>query len=157
MKKYFFFITILFSVNFYVFSAVENISIADGLIFTPNTTINLEPLDEGLNLDDFLISESPSIKLERSDENRLSLGLMMNIKRKAYLGEESNFETLPIIEAKYDNFFIKPSTLDTISGYIGGYNFYSDRQFVVSGIVEYHLAEQDSKRLDSPYNQFIKS
>ncbi len=157
MKKYFFFITILFSVNFYVFSAVENISIADGLIFTPNTTINLEPLDEGLNLDDFLISESPSIKLERSDENRLSLGLMMNIKRKAYLGEESNFETLPIIEAKYDNFFIKPSTLDTISGYIGGYNFYSDRQFVLSGIVEYHLAEQDSKRLDSPYNQFIKS
>ncbi len=37
---------------------VENISIADGLIFTPNTTINLEPLDEGLNLDDFLISET---------------------------------------------------------------------------------------------------
>ena len=95
MKKYFFFITILFSVNFYVFSAVENISIADGLIFTPNTTINLEPLDEGLNLDDFLISESPSIKLERSDENRLSLGLMMNIKRKAICGININMPPIP--------------------------------------------------------------
>lgn len=157
MKKIFFFLSIFAYSNLNIFSAVENISVTDSLIFTPEATINLEPIDEGLNLDDFLITESPSVRLERSDENRLSLGLIMNIKRKAYLGEESNFETYPLIEAKYDKFFIKPSTMDTVSGYIGGYNFYSDRQFVLSGIVEYHLAEQDSKRLENNYNKFIKS
>lgn len=157
MKRIFFSIALFLLSSIQIFSAVENISFTDSPIFSPQTTLNLEPIDRGLGLDDFLISESPSIRLERSDENKLSLGLIMNIKRKAYLGEESNFETYPLIEAKYDKFFIKPSTLDSVSGYIGGYNFYSDRQFVLSGTVEYHLAEQDSKRLENPYNKFIKS
>ena len=157
MKKSFFFFILLFINSFTSFGAVENIAVSDNLIFTPDATINLEPIDNGLNLDDFLVPEAQAAKLERSTENRLSIGLIMNIKRKAYLGEESNFETYPLIEAKYDNFFLKPSTLSTVSGYIGGYNFYSDRQFVLSGIVEYHLAELDSKKLQYPYNQFVRS
>lgn len=157
MKKIFFIFILIIISNFYLFGAVENIAVSDSLIFTPDSTLSLEPEDNGLNLDDFLISENNSTRLEKSNENKFSIGVIMNIKRKAYLGEESNFETYPLVEAKYDKFFLKPSTLDTVSGYIGGYNFYADRQFILSGMVEYHLAEQDSKRFEYPYNNFIPS
>lgn len=154
MKKYFLFYMLTL---FNIFGAVENIASSDSLIFTPDTSITLEPEDNGLNLDDFLVSDSDSIRLERTNENRFSIGLIMNIKRKPYLGEESNFETYPLVEIKYDKFFLKPVTLSTISGYVGGYNFYADRQFVLSGTIEYHLAEFDAKRLTSPYYLYVPS
>lgn len=155
MKKKLVFILITFILNIPIVAAVENITVSDNPIFSPDSTISLEPQDNGLNLGDFLVPESQITKVERSTENFASVGFMLKVKRKAYVGAESEFEPIPIIEGKYDRFFIKSTTLESVSGYIGGYNFYSDRQFVLSGTMEYHIAGQDAKKLEYPYNQFI--
>ena len=158
MKKFSLFSIFLFSCNLLLMGAVENITVSDNIIFTPDVAVSEvpEPEDYGLNLDDFIISDS-NTRLERDTENKLSIGLLTTILRKPYYGAESDFSIYPLIEGKYNNFFIKPTTTDTISGYVGGYNFYSDNQFVVSAITEYQLSKLASKDLASPYNKFIES
>ena len=144
--------------NFIVFGAVENIDMSNNLIFTPDTeiTTEFEPKDKGLNLEEFN-TNGKNVKFERSTENKISVGLLTTILRKPYYGAESDFSLYPLIEAKYKDFYIKPVTLDTVSGYMGAYNFYSDNQFLVSAIAEYQLSETSSKDLGYPFNNFIES
>lgn len=159
MKRFHIFTLFLFLNSFFLFAEVENISVSNNLIFTPDTSLveELVPKDLGLTLDDFSIEENQTASLERSGENKFSVGILMNIKRSAYYGAESDFEAYPLIEVKYDKFFLKPANLEAVMGYTGGYSFYSDGQFVVSGIAEYHLADLNAKKLEYPYSNFIES
>ena len=158
MKKFSLISIILFSYNLLLMGAVENITVSDNIIFTPDVTVAEvpEPEDYGLNLDDFIISDS-NTRFERSTENHLSIGLLTTILRKPYYGAESDFSIYPLIEGKYNDFFVKPITTDSISGYMGGFNFYSDKQFIVSAIAEYQLSKLAAKDLASPYNKIVDS
>ncbi|MBN2838673.1 MAG: MipA/OmpV family protein [Fusobacteriaceae bacterium] len=144
--------------NFLTFGAVENITLSNDLIFTPEVAVNnnFEPEDKGLKLDEFDTSNR-NIQFERGTENKISVGLLMTILRKPYYGAESDFSIYPLVEAKYKDFYIKPVTLDTVPGYFGAYNFYSDSQFLLSATAEYQLSEVSSKELGSPYNNFVET
>lgn len=158
MKKLFFIASIMFLNAYALFSEVENISISNNLIFTPDVNIveALTPEDNGLNLDDFLITENQTSRSERGNEDKISIGLLMNIKKNPYLGVESGFEVFPLIEAKYDKFFVKPNTIETVSGYQGGYIFYSDTQFMLSGIIDYQISNLDVEKLEAPLPSILE-
>ncbi len=83
MKKLSLFSIILFSYNLMLMGAVENITVSDNIIFTPDVAVSEvpEPEDYGLNLDDFVISDG-NTRFEKNTENKVSVGLLTTILRK---------------------------------------------------------------------------
>lgn len=154
MKK----LSILFALSTtLLFGEVENVTSGNEFLFSNESsgTFFIENEEKGLSLDEFNIPKTQSIRTSSGNENSFSLGMMMNMNKLTYLGIDASFDLLPLIDIKYNNFFIRPSVVETTKSYEAGYTFYSDTQFLVNALIEYHMAGYDASKLDYPYSKYL--
>lgn len=144
---------LLFSIST-LYGAVENVTSGNEFLFSneSSSTFFIESEEKGLSLDEFRTPNKQSIRTSDGTSNKFSLGLMMNMKKLPYQGLDASFGLLPLIEIKYNQFFIQPNVIETTSGYEIGYTLYSDPQFLINAFSEYHFGGYDSSKLAYPYS-----
>ncbi len=150
MKKL---LPLLFSIST-LYGAVENVKSGNEFLFSNESsrTFFIESEEKGLSLDEFRTPSKQSIRTSDGTDNKFSLGFMMNMKKLPYQGLDASFGLLPLIEVKYNQFFIQPNIIETTSGYEIGYTLYSDPQFLISAFAEYHFGGYEASRLAYPYS-----
>lgn len=123
-------------------AAVENVSPNNSFLFgNENTnTFFIQTEEKGLSLDEFDTPFEDKTKISsHSGERKRSIGALISIKKLPYGELNSDFEILPVIELEYPSFYIKPNTVETISGYEFGYKLYQNQSLKFNAFLEYHM------------------